>query len=332
MSGFVAPPPRQTVRALPGPPAFSIAIAAYQAAATIAETLESALAQTLPAAEIVVCDDGSTDDLAAAVAPYRDRVTVIRQGNRGDAAAKNAAAAATTGDFVAFLDADDVYLPTRLERLGELAAARPDLDVLTTNAELEAGGRIVGRYYPDVATFPAEDQVAGVVASDSAVLSSAAVRRSAWLGAGGFTETLRSSADWELWMRLVLAGSAFGLVDEPLYRYRLHERGLSADQVTGSWDNVSALERVLPLAAGDARAHVERSLARHRALAALTEAEAALRADPAHGRSRSWAIARGGYPARTRVKAGLAAAFPRTAARLLQRRSSSRTRKPMPGR
>ena len=73
-------------------PSFSIAIAAYQAADTIGETLESALAQTVHPVDIAVCDDGSTDDIGAALAPYRDRIVVVRQENRGEAAAKNAAA------------------------------------------------------------------------------------------------------------------------------------------------------------------------------------------------------------------------------------------------
>ncbi len=336
---ILAPPPPGRVEPLAAPPGFSIAIAAYQAAGTIADALESALAQTVPPAEIIVCDDGSTDDLSRALVPYRDRIVLIRQENRGEAGAKNTAAAAASGDFVAFLDADDAYHPERLEALGELAAARPDLDVLTTNADLEVDGRVVGRYYPDVARFPVDDQVAGVIASDSAVLGAAAVRRATFRAAGGLSEELRSGDDWELWLRLVLAGSRIGLVDEPLYRYRLHERGTSADQVRGTWDCVQALERVL---AGEQvddhrRSLLEASLARHRQTALLTEAEAALRDGSTDARARSWTIALSReFAAGTRLKAGIAAALPGAAGRLLERRERetgrSRVRKPMPGR
>ena len=123
-------------------PTFSIIVAAYQAADTIGDTLASAFAQTLPPREVVVCDDGSTDDLDGALRPFRDRITLLRQENRGEGAAKNAAARAASGDFVVILDADDVFDRRRLEALGELAVARPYLDVLTTNAllELEGGG------------------------------------------------------------------------------------------------------------------------------------------------------------------------------------------------
>ena len=191
----------------PARPSFSIAIAAYQAAATIAEAVESALAQTLPPVDVVVCDDGSTDDLAAALGPLRERIVLLRQENRGEAAAKNAAARATTGAFVAFLDADDFYYPRRLEALAELASARPELDVLTTNADLEIDGVVTGRYYPDVAEFPVQDQALAIIRSDSAIFGAAAVRRSTFEGAGGLNESLRSGDDWELWIRLALGGS-----------------------------------------------------------------------------------------------------------------------------
>jgi glycosyltransferase involved in cell wall biosynthesis len=318
-------------------PSFSIAIAAYQAAETIAEAVESALAQTLPPVDVVVCDDGSTDDLGGALEPLRDRIVLVRQENRGEAAAKNAAARATSGEFIAFLDADDFYYPARLERLAELSAEQPDLDVLTTNADLEIDGAVTGRYYPDVAEFPVGDQVAAIVESDSAIFGAAAVRRTTFEAAGGLNEGLRSGDDWELWIRLALAGSRFGLVDEPLYRYRLHERGTSTDQLLGARDAVQMFEGLLGLAEPGSReqAAIEQALEAHLRNAALTEAENALRTGARDRRSRSLAIAFGsGFGTPTRLKALLAAALPGASARLLERRERrtglSRLRKPMP--
>lgn len=318
-------------------PSFSIAIAAYQAAATISESVESALAQTLPPVDVVVCDDGSTDDLVGALGPLRDRIVLLRQENRGEAAAKNAAARATTGELIAFLDADDFYYPQRLEALAGLASARPDLDVLTTNADLEIDGAVAGRYYPDVAEFPVDDQALSIIDSDSAVFAAAAVRRSAYESAGGLNEGLRSGADWELWIRLALAGSRFGLVDEPLYRYRVHEHGTSTDQLLGARDAVQMFEGLLRLSEPGSReqAAIERALEAHLRNAALTEAEHALRTGARDRRERSLAIAFGsGFGAPTRLKALLAAALPGPSARLLERRERrtgrSRLRKPMP--
>ena len=333
----VLAPPAERPTGRREPPTFSIAIAAYQAAATVGAAVESALAQTLPPLEVVVCDDGSTDDIEAALVPFRGRIELVRQDNRGEAAAKNAAAGLCTGEFVSFLDADDLYRPRRLEALAALAAERPDLDVLTTNAELEVDGRTVGTYYPLVAAFPAEDQVRRVLADDSAVFGAAAVRRSTFLAAGGLNEELRSADDWDLWMRLVLGGSRIGLVDEALYVYRLHESGTSADQVRGWRDCVDALEHVLEVAQprDENRTALLQSLERHRRVALLTEAEAALRARAPDRRARSWAVARAARGPRTRAKALFAFALPGAAAALLDRREArageSRLRKPMPG-
>jgi hypothetical protein len=335
---FLAPAPAARVQPRPAP-TFSVAIAAYEAAETVTEAVESALGQTVPPLEVVVCDDGSTEPLSKVLAPLGDRIVLLRQDNRGAAAAKNAAAAATSGEFVAFLDADDYYYAERLEALAELASSRPDLDVLTTNADLEVDGEVAGRYYPDVASFPVDDQPAGVIANDSAIFSAAAVRRSAFVAAGGLNEELRSSDDWELWMRLVLSGSRFGLVDEPLYRYRVHEWGTSADQVRGWRDCVQVLERVRALTqpGPEEQAALERSLRFHRTAATLTEAEGALLTHAPDRRRRSLAIAAGeGFSSGTRLKAIFAAAFPRVAAHLLARRERrtgrSRLRKPIPGR
>jgi glycosyltransferase involved in cell wall biosynthesis len=316
---------------------FSIAIAAYQAAPTIAEAVESALAQTLPPVDIVVCDDGSTDDLEGALGPLRERIVLLRQENRGEAAAKNAAARATKGEFIAFLDADDVYYPRRLEALAELAAEQPDVDVLTTNADLEIDGAVAGHYYPDVAEFPIDDQAVAIINSDSAIFGAAAVRRGTFKAAGGLNEGLRSGDDWELWIRLALAGSRFGLVNEPLYRYRVHERGTSTDQLLGARDAVRMFEGLLGRAEPGSRewTAIERALESHLRNAALTEAEHALRSGAPDRRSRSLAIAFGsGFGTPTRLKALLAAALPGHSARLLQRRERrtgrSRMRKPMP--
>jgi glycosyltransferase involved in cell wall biosynthesis len=333
---FAAPAARKPLERREAP-SFSIAIAAYQAADTIGETLESALAQTVAPVDIAVCDDGSTDDLERALSPYLDRIVLVRQENQGEAAAKNAAARATSGEFVAFLDADDLYHPERLEALGELARARPDLDVLTTNADLEVDGRIVGRYYPDISTFPVDRQAEEVITHESAILGAAAVRRSTFDSAGGLRESLRSQDDWELWMRLVIGGSLIGLVDQPLYVYRVHGRGTSADQLRVYRNSVRALEYVLAESdPGPAElAALRRGLRHRRRLSALTEVEAALRTRAPEARARSRKVAADrDFPLPTRLKAALAAASPGVARYLLERREratgQSRLRKQIP--
>lgn len=337
MSRFVAPPPESPIE--PGRvPDFSIVIAAYNAAHLIGDAVESALGQTLPPREVIVADDGSEDDIAGALARFGDRVTLLRIDHAGEGAAKNAAARRAAGEFVAVLDADDLYLPGRLEALGALAAARPDLDVLTTNANLEIEGETIGTYYPLVAAFPPGEQVTGIIGHSSAIFGAAAIRRERLLAAGGFDEAMRTAADWELWMRLVLRGSRFGLVDEPLAVYRLQPSSLTADKAAEWRGCVTAVERVIAtgLAGPEELEALERSRLTHLDWALLAEAERALRERGPDVRARLRAVALGhGFGPGTRAKALVALASPRLAARLLDRREArtgaTRLRRRLPG-
>ena len=145
MTTLLAPPPARAPAVPPGVPRLSVVIAAYQAAGTIADTLDSLLDQTRAAYEIVVCDDGSTDDLAVVLARYGDAVRLLRQPNRGFAAARNTAIWNTTGDAVAFVDADDTVEPRYVEALTDAMAERPDLEMIAGDMLFERGGEVIGR-------------------------------------------------------------------------------------------------------------------------------------------------------------------------------------------
>jgi Glycosyl transferase family 2 len=315
---FVAPIPDQAVEP-GGTPDFSVIIAAYQAAHIIGEAIESALSQTLVPHEIVVCDDGSTDDLDAALAPYRDRITLVRQANRGEAAAKNAAARVASAEFIAILDADDVYLPERIQALGQLAAARPDLDILTTDAFLEIGGRRLRRCYGDAFSFVVDDQRTGILERNF-IFGLAAVRRRRLLDVGGFDESIRTTTDWECWIRLILDGARAGLVDEPLARYRLRPESLSASRVGLLRGRVATLEKAAthPGLRPEDRRTVGRSLASQRRDLTVLEAQAALAGRQSDARRRALEIARdSGYGLPTRYKASVSAVAPRLVGRWL---------------
>jgi glycosyltransferase involved in cell wall biosynthesis len=230
MTRFVLPPePSEPRPGASAEPTFSVIVAAYQAAETVGDAVGSALAQTRPPDEVIVCDDGSTDDLDGALHPYAPRIQIIRQENRGEAAAKNAAAHAASGDFVVILDADDLFMPERLERIAELAGIRPDLDIITTDALLEIDGRPVRRCYTSSFTFPAAGQEREILRRNF-VFGLAAVRRERLLEGGGFDESVRFTTDWERWIRMILSGSRVGLCTEALARYRLQPGSLSAQR------------------------------------------------------------------------------------------------------
>ena len=323
---FLVPPPDGPLERAPAP-SFSIVVAAYQAADVIGDALESALAQTRPAQEVIVCDDGSTDDLETALDPFRDRIVLLRKKNGGEASAKNAGTRGATGDFVVFLDADDVFLPERLAALAELASARPDLDVLTTDAVLEVDGKPVRRCYTDQLPFEIEDQRAAILERNF-VFGLAAVRRSKLLAAGGFDEHIRWATDWDLWIRLVLSGSRIGLVEKALARYRLQAGSLSSQRPRLLAGRIQVLEK-------SARRHdltpreravVARSLFVERRRLALAEARAALLGELPGPRRRSLRVAVGrGHSLQTRMKAAVAALAPRRAGALLAERGRETT-------
>jgi hypothetical protein len=279
--GWIIPPPRGEIEPRQ-PPTFSIVIPAYQAAGTVGDAVRSAVAQTRPAHEVIVVDDGSTDDLAGALEEFDGQIRFIRKENGGAASARNAGVRVATGDFVAFLDADDAYHPCRIEALGELAAARPDLDILTTDTEFIVGGRPAGRFHADH-PFPVEDQRSAILKS-CFTFGCPAVSRSRLLEIGGFDETLRTGEDWDCMIRLILGGAAAGLVDAPYLEYRLRPDSLTASRLEALWDRVRLLDKAgrSPALRSEERPALARSLLYHRTRAALAEAEVAL----AHGKRR----------------------------------------------
>jgi hypothetical protein len=316
--------PRAPAGLEPGPtPTFSVVIAAYDVADLISTAVDSALAQTMPPLEVVVCDDGSTDDLEGALARYGDRVRLLRKEHGGEASAKNAAARAAQGDYVAILDADDVYLETRLQALAELAAARPDLDVLTSDAYLELDGRRIRRCYEGAWTFEVEDQRSAILQRNF-IFGLVAVRRSVFVDNGGFDEAIYWATDWDLWSRLILGGSKAGVVDEPLALYRLRETSLSARRANLVQGRLQVLEKAAAhpsLSEAEVETVAAATAAQRRELAAI-ELRHALVARERDARRRATAAARDtSLPPRVRLKAACAALAPRVVGAVIRRRS-----------
>lgn len=314
---ILAPQAPAGLEPLAEPPAFSVVIPAYQAAETIAVAVQSALDQVHPAHEVIVVDDGSTDDLAGALRPFGDRIEVVRKENGGAASARNAGAEIAGGDFMAVLDADDRFHPRRIEALSRLASLRPDLDLITTDARFVIDGEPAG-------SFLAENPFA-TGGQRRAILESCfvggwpAARISRLREMGGFDEDLRVGHDWDCWLRMILGGSAAGLVDLPYYDYVLAPGGLTSGRVESLWDRVRMLEKAAanPALGSEERPVLERELRRRRSDAVREETREQLGSGLSRRRLLQLAGTSGAEP-RARAGAALALAAPPLARRLIE--------------
>ena len=225
-------------------PRISVLIPCYNSAPTVRRAVDSALTQTTPAHEVIVCDDGSTDGPEHALVGVDAAIVLLHKRNGGGASALNHALATATGDFVAILDADDFYDPERITAISAAAASRPDLDIVTTDAWLDRDGARVGTY-SGANPFAVSRQRAAILETCFPG-GWPAVRRERLLELGGWDESYRVAYDWECWSRLILSGSSVGMVDAALMTYHVHEGSLSADKL------VSLRERLRLLRAVDA--------------------------------------------------------------------------------
>src|SRR5262245_17439664 len=302
---------------------FSVITAAYQAAATIGDAVESVLRQTYPALEMIVSDDGSTDAIADALQPFEHDVTVVRNPHRGPGATRNAALRIASGDFVVILDADDVYEPRRLEVLAELIQRRPELDIATTDAFLERDGTVVGRFYHESFPFPEEEQRAEMLRR--CFLFAPAVRRERIEAIGGFDESVEivPAEDWDCWIRVVLDGARAGVVPEPLVRYRLHTGSLTANRARSLRARVTVLEKAAKRSdlTDEERRGLEASIVRRRRDAVVAEVAAAAATGAPDVRARSLALLMTrGAGARERLRAAAGVVSPSVVIRRAQRR------------
>lgn len=267
---------------MPATRTFSVVIPAYQAAAWLPAALASVRTQDPAPDEIVVVDDGSTDDTAAVLAAQGGAIRAFHQANGGEAAARNRGVAEARGDYVVYLDADDEFLPGRLAALHAALDADPGLDIVTTDAWICVDGTDVGRIYGPQNRFAHDDQATEILRRNF-VFGHAAVRRSALLAVGGYDTTLRHACDWDVWLRMIRAGSRVGLVPEPLSRNHRHAASLSADRVAMTEGELAVLRKAVPLVQDDrGRAALADAIASFEREVAIAHLRRALRRGDAH--------------------------------------------------
>jgi glycosyltransferase involved in cell wall biosynthesis len=199
---------------LAGEPAVSVVIPTYNRARYVTEAIDSVLAQTYKDREIIVVDDGSTDDTARALKPYKRHIRHIRQDNAGVSAARNAGIRAARAEWIAFLDSDDVWRPEKLAVQMEFIKRHPQIVAHAVNTDVPAAEHLAQTSFLHCdLTLPKPDGVIDkplpVILRHRtlAIVQSVVCRRDSAAAAGLFDETLSICEDYDFMCRLSLEGS-----------------------------------------------------------------------------------------------------------------------------
>lgn len=220
--------PPTPVESIRDTPLVSVVIPAYNYAQYLPAAVDSVLAQDYPAREVLVIDDGSTDDTAEKMRKYGERIRYIRQDNAGLSAARNRGIAESRGAFIAFLDADDLWEPGKLscamaifqgrgKRLGIVASRGQKIDAAGNSLPVKDLSGGVDR----------EISVTDLLVSNRFSPSSVVVRQECFTQCGDFDRHLRSSEDRDMWIRIAAAGYGILRLGTPLIKIRVHAAGMS---------------------------------------------------------------------------------------------------------
>jgi glycosyltransferase involved in cell wall biosynthesis len=206
-------------------PLVSVVIPTYNRANLVVETVESVIAQTYPNVEIVVVDDGSTDDTVDTLGPYRGRVKLVRQPNAGRSVARNTGMHHTSGKYIVFLDSDDLLLPESLAVRVTFLEAHPEVDLVYGDGfALEESGRLfeLGSHIRRFPPTNHDEFVHEFCKTNFFPPLLALVRRSTLVDRESFDPEIVGLEDWDLWLRMLFRGASFAYLDEKVAVYRRH--------------------------------------------------------------------------------------------------------------
>jgi glycosyltransferase involved in cell wall biosynthesis len=229
-------------------PLVSVVVPAYNVEPFLAETLASIQGQTFRAFEVIVVDDGSTDrtgEIARQFVEKDTRFTLLRQSNAGTAAACNTALKQARGEWIALLEADDVWLPEKLAAQLDLLKQEPDANLLFTDYFSWDGQNDLGRRYSDPSKFPDGDVGQRLIFFDLFCTSTVMIKRETLSVAGLFDVQVPVGQDWDMWLRIAEHGLCAKGVRQPMVRYRVWSGNVSRNIVRMCECNVLILEKAL---------------------------------------------------------------------------------------
>lgn len=234
----------------PANPLVSVVIPAYNVAPYISETLESVFAQTFRNFEVIVVNDGSpdTEEFERAIKPYLGRIRYLKQENQGASVARNTGVVVAEGDYIAFLDADDLWLPGYLEEQMAFIRSR-GCDLACADATFFGNSTNEQRTYMEVLmkdAAPADDVtfLQLVDAQRSLITSGIVARRQPMIDIGLFDEALRNAQDLDLWLRLALHGARLSYQRRVLLKYRCRPDGLTGDAINSHRRELRVFDKI----------------------------------------------------------------------------------------
>ena len=288
------------------PPLVTVIVPAWGAAPYLGETLASLQAQTRDDWEAVVIDDGDTEAVASAVAPFAAdaRIRLLVTDNAGPSAARNRGIAAARTPYVSMLDGDDRYRADYLELMVAALESDPKLGFVTSDAVMFGNPAFDGKLFSSQQPQTGPITLERVIRREFNVCGGSIVRREVMEAVGGYDVRLRSAEDLDLWIRILEAGWSAARVDAPLIQYRRRAGSLSATSLSlARWDRqnfAQAAERLAgrpeQAAALEMLAVAENQLRIEQGLAAIVqhrtrEGLALLRQTDIAGSSAKWRIA-----------------------------------------
>ena len=228
-------------------PVISVIIPVYNGEKTIRETIESVLNQTFSELELLVINDGSQDSSLKIVSDIHDhRIKVLSYPNAGVSASRNRGLYHATGELISFIDADDLWLPNKLEDQFKALQENPKAAVAYSWTDwIGESNQLLGRgsYLPEQGDVFAKLLLNDFVASGSNCL----IRRQALIEVGSFDESLAHGEDWDLWLRLA-ARYEFALVPAPQILYRISPNSVSFDVWKMEAGSLKVIEKAFAIA------------------------------------------------------------------------------------
>ncbi len=219
-------------------PKVSVIIPTYNRANYICETIDSVLSQTFKDFEIIIVDDGSTDHTRDVLEKYRDRINYHYQVNEGAGAARNKAISLSRGEYLGFIDDDDLWLPNKLEVQVKELDENPDVAFVCSGAyQIDGSGQTI-TYWSAKCTETFENLYEGDFVLNLTVL----LRRKCFDEIGGGDASLIISYDYDLWLR-VAKTHKFKHINAPLAKYRLHGNNLSKNHIIAIKDHITIISK-----------------------------------------------------------------------------------------